>query len=361
MSSWIYCYTSTAVSLATLALLSTAGCGSPTSTSSSLRGAAGAGGRSALETNSGGNSGAVTSNQWIQATANAAFSPRAGHAVLNFNSQLWVIGGVENGTTLLNDVWSSADGITWSQVTQSAAFSARGNHCSVVFNNQMWVIGGKDTNGPLNDSWSSSDGSTWTQATSNAGFAKRYSHTGIVKDGKMWILGGNSVTVTYSSTVSLSDVWNSADGTTWTEAATASFTARGNHASAVHDNNMWVVGGHDYAPATPACCSDSWYSADGVLWTRAVTNASFGARVGHTLDEYSGEMWVIAGSDPTNGGAYGDVWYSTDGANWLQSTAMVGFAPRYRHASVVYNNEMWVIGGTNGSTWWNDVWYYDGS
>jgi hypothetical protein len=68
---------------------------------------------------------------------------------------MWVIGGY--GTTQpypRNDVWYSTNGATWTQATAAAAFTARFKHDSAVFNNKIWVIGGTDnSSNNLNDVW----------------------------------------------------------------------------------------------------------------------------------------------------------------------------------------------------------------
>ena len=62
--------------------------------------------------------------------------------------------------------------LTWTQATSAANWAERDYHASVVFNSNMWVLGGLNNGGTgnYNDVWSSSDGATWTQATSSAGW-----------------------------------------------------------------------------------------------------------------------------------------------------------------------------------------------
>ena len=214
---------------------------------------------------------------WTQAKAAAAFTPRAGHASVVFNNKMWVIGGwtydpetYEN--IRLNDVWSSSDGVNWTQATAAAAFSPRAFHTSVVFNNKMWVIGGsyddpetsEFTN--INDVWSSSDGVNWTQATATAAFSARSYHTSVVLGGKMWVIGG------YGNESDLNDVWSSPDGATWTRAtAAAAFFPRNGHASVVLGNKMWVIGGY----GNESDLNDVWSSSNGVTWTQATAAAAF--------------------------------------------------------------------------------------
>jgi hypothetical protein len=176
---------------------------------------------------------------WTQSTSAAQFSPRCGHASVSFNNKMWVIGGVgyqgPNNLVYYNDVWYSTDGATWVQATANAGFSPRRDYSSLVFNNKIWVIAGDcDSPGHGSDVWYSEDGITWIQATANAGFSPRHSHSSLVFDNKMWVIAGED----YSGGL-LSDAWYSTDGIIWTKITTnAGFSPRGSHTSVVFDNKM---------------------------------------------------------------------------------------------------------------------------
>jgi serine/threonine protein kinase len=61
-----------------------------------------------------------------------------------------------DGSTMLNDVWKSPNGINWTEMTSSAQWDERYIHSSVVHNNTMWVLGGWSGNTiRWNDAWSS--------------------------------------------------------------------------------------------------------------------------------------------------------------------------------------------------------------
>jgi YD repeat-containing protein len=67
---------------------------------------------------------------------------------------MWIFGGFDGVPGLLNDVWSSVDGIDWVESNSLAGWSAWGNHASVVFNEAVWVLGGDDVSlGSKNDVW----------------------------------------------------------------------------------------------------------------------------------------------------------------------------------------------------------------
>src|SRR4029453_17204348 len=87
---------------------------------------------------------------------------------LVFQNRMWLMGGRKvPGTESSNKVWSSPDGVEWTVVTASAGWSARLAPGFAVFRDRMWVLGGtedfyqnNDTT-LLNDVWSSADGRGW--------------------------------------------------------------------------------------------------------------------------------------------------------------------------------------------------------
>lgn len=113
------------------------------------------------------------------------------------------MGGVTNGSVLLNDVWNSTDGVNWNEVTGAAEFTPRGLFNCVVYGGAMWVISGEDSLGLEPDAWYSFDGNIWTKATSNGGFTGRYNSASVVFNNHMWIIAG------YTDVAGgpVSDVW----------------------------------------------------------------------------------------------------------------------------------------------------------
>ena len=50
--------------------------------------------------------------------------------------------------------------------------------------------GHNDIEASLSDVWYSTDGVSWTRATATPGWSERQAHTSVVFDGKMWVMGG---------------------------------------------------------------------------------------------------------------------------------------------------------------------------
>lgn len=254
---------------------------------------------------------------WIRVTPSGTiFSPRDGHSVVVFQNKLWVIGGWDGsiglgGTeTRLNDVWSSSDGVAWTKHVPASGiiFAPRSGQDVAVFANKLWVIGGSLQNSDANDVWSSPDGVTWTLVQASAAFSARRSQRVIAFANELWLTGGGTTTGT-------SDVWHSPDGVTWTQVnPVGSFPPRQRHESAVFNGRLYVVGGtsgEDYTTGTPY--SDVWSSADGTTWRQDATVPGFAARSQPALTVLGGELWLAGGFGLS---FFNDVWRSSDGVNW---------------------------------------------
>ncbi len=286
-------------------------------------------------------------------TREAQFSTRTEHGLIEFNGKLWVIGGfhASNGAVnggLLNDVWSSTDGVTWTEEVpnnSAESFTPRADHTTIVFDNKIWVIGGGGINSRLNDVWSSPDGKNWTQNIENAAFSERIGHTSVIFNNRIWIIGGRDVSSNY-----LNDIWSSSDGITWNlETGDAAFAPRGFHTNVVFHDKMWVIGGFDIVNGD---LNDVWSSSDGANWSLETINADFQPRRGHSSVVYKNRMWVIAGVIGN------DIWSSKDGIIWKQETEIVEFSRRAEQANSVFDDKLWIVGGWMGSLV-NDVWFFD--
>jgi len=285
-------------------------------------------------------------------TSEAQFSTRTEHSLIEFNDKLWVIGGyhASNGSVnggLMNDVWSSFDGITWTKEVpnnSSTSFTPRAKHATVVFQEKIWIIGGGSLDSPaLSDVWSSPDGTNWTKETDNAGFTGRAAHQVFVFNNQIWMIGGSGINSR------LADVWSTYDGINWTlRTGNAPFGMRSQHTSTGFQGKIWVIGGI----GNLGNLNDVWSSTDGINWSLETISADFAPRRGHSSVVYKDRIWVIAGN------LRNDLWSSKDGVNWNQETEIIYFRGRGEQASSIFNNKIWIIGGWMGSLL-NDVWVFD--
>jgi len=304
-------------------------------------------------------------NNWDELSHFAQFSPRLGARAVSFLGDMWIIGGATLNELDTNDVWRSSDGVNWSRVTTSTPiFSARDNHQVLVFNNRLWVIGGwgntTSVGGDgvrLNDVWSSADGVTWREETANAGFAPRISFAAAVFNAgagdRMWVIGGETATDTF-----VNDVWSSDDGINWIEeVSSADFSARGGHSVVAFGGNLWLFAGGNvgYADSNVAgtLTDEVWQSPDGRAWTPVGAGSRFAARYRQEALVHDGRMWVIGGSDAIS--VTNEVWWTSDGINWTQAMSAAKFSPRTSFSAVVHDNEIWVLTGYDSDRF-NDVW-----
>jgi hypothetical protein len=308
---------------------------------------------------------------WTQVAAAAAFPGRQVHGSALFDAgsgmRMWVAGGVDGGTTRMNDVWSSADGLSWSAATTAAAFPARQGHSLLshdedgagVQPRKLWVIGGWDGATVYGDVWNSTDGAAWNPVTT-APFAPRYAHASVVFDDgsgpgpRLWIIGGYDGVSTYN------DVWASRDGVIWTQiTASAGFSPRYYPSCTVYNNRIWLFGGGSGS----TYFTDVWSSADGAVWQQELATVPFAPRIGHVLLTHDdgtaagNRLWVVSGY----GGSYGfqpNVWSSADGKAWVLEDGNTPFGARAGHTSLSHLGRLWVIAGFSGTSMnvTNDVW-----
>lgn len=187
---------------------------------------------------------------WTQVTSSAQWSPRIAGGLVVFKDKLWLLGGTENyyfgnEKSLKNDVWSSEDGKTWKLETDHAGWSPRAYHQAVVLNDRLYVIAGGNyvpEYQVLNDVWSSADGINWRQENANAPWIARIWFSSVVYRDRMWVLGGWHKTGGHTN---LDDVWYSKDGKAWTQLKSdVVWKERHEHSTFVYQDKIWVTGGH---------------------------------------------------------------------------------------------------------------------
>ncbi|MBI2432731.1 MAG: hypothetical protein HYV26_07670, partial [Candidatus Hydrogenedentes bacterium] len=152
----------------------------------------------------------------------AEWSPRSGHALVVFEDKMLLMGGItSNG--LVNDVWSSRDGITWSIEATEAEWAPRQDHKVVSFDGNLYLVGGFSTLSTGADVWKSKDGKSWTRILEDAPWGVRAWHECVSFKKKLWLIGGMSASseekisgASLSSPTLTNDVWNSSDGIVWT-------------------------------------------------------------------------------------------------------------------------------------------------
>lgn len=310
-------------------------------------------------------------------TATDRFSPRRGHATVSFNNRLWVIGGTD-GSTFFNDVWSSSDGILWtpelahSEASGSTQFGGRTNHACAVFNGRIWLTGGYIDTGSgidvIDDVWSSADGVTWRLDSATAEYWARGDHNMFVFDGKLWMVAGQTYDGDGLETL-LNDAWYSSDGAHWTEASpVSSYFPRRLAAAGVIGGKMFIWGGYGTDAAGAAGpLGDIWYSTNGSSWALSTVAAPFAARHGAAHAVIDGKVWMMGGFGIAPTGfdeCLNDVWTSGDGISWYNllahdSTAAGRFTPRQQAGVAQAGGKVFLVGGEELYDILNDIWTFD--
>ena len=241
---------------------------------------------------------------------------------LVFQGRMWLMGGrTVPGTECSNKVWSSADGVAWELVAPSAGWSPRLAPGFVVFRDRMWVLGGttdfyhNNSQTLLNDVWSSADGKEWKLETANAGWSPRAHGQAVVFDNKMWVMGGGSRA---PQAEPLNDIWCSEDGVNWQQVTSAApWKPRLWFSAAVYRNHLWVLGGW----AEEGNFGDVWYSSDGQTWTELQSDVQWSKRHEHSAWVFQDKLWVGGGAAEPNYALNSEVWSLEIPRGWLEQQA----------------------------------------
>ncbi len=275
-----------------------------------------------------------------------------------------------NTTPARFGVYYTNNGTTWLRVRaadnkkDSLPLAAHGR--MATFRDKLWLLGGLTKDAVINKIWSSEDGTSWALSEA-ADPATRWSprerlNTVVFQD-KLWVIGGNLFPAGGNPALNgtaLNDVWNTADGVTWTKVtAAASFPARSNPAVFVYKDKIWLTGGLDN---NQQYLNDVWNTADGVTWTKVAAQTPPPARNGHKVLVNKTQLLLIGGAD--NGATYNDLWVSADdGLNWAQITdpddsrALPADFPRRAYFDAFTSNRViWILGGQNEGAGVQEVW-----
>ncbi len=298
---------------------------------------------------------------WSQVTTSASWTPRAGHAAVNFRNKLWVIGGLAQGVAPINDIWTSSDGRNWTLEANAVPWlDGRGRGRIVVFRDNLWVVGNYEGS---NDVWKSPDGVNWTQVTPTAPWGKRLGAGITVFDEKLWVLGGEDTT----SAADFNDVWNSSDGIQWTQVVEQSAWVPGYVNTIVFQNRLWVIGG--YFPYLVELqllwywVHEVAYSSTGDSWTSV---PSEGVGYFTALADFDNQLWDLDRSsfhEVFRTGTWiegsNEVWRSQDAAHW-QQMPNAPWTIRHNQGAAVFDGKLWILGGLSEGLLpciaKNDVW-----
>ncbi len=250
----------------------------------------------------------------------------------------------------------------WSCAASSAPFAKRVGHAVVSFGNCVYVIGGSTSADPgyyniggvLADVWRSNDGTHWQNVTYEARFGALYEHAAAVYDDKLWVLGGWRQD-TPSAGADVNDVWSTPDGENWTQMGTPEWVAREGHRAIAFGNKFWVLGG-SHKPTD--YFQDAWSTTNGNTWTQENLGQTpmWSGRYLPGVTVFNSELWVLGGNTSLSPFYLSDMWHSENGANWTLSGPSDAWSARDGFGCVAHNGELWVMGGAGSSGFFADAW-----
>ncbi len=319
----------------------------------------------------------VPEYEWIQVSLRAPFAARDGAGALVFKNKMWLLGGwnprdKEHFPRICsNDIWTSTNGAAWSLLKPNSFLDGsfepekdwEGRHTAgyVVFQNKLWIVGGDPIQKHYqSDVWNSADGTTWNHI--NPGqpvpWGPRVLQYTVAFKNKLWVMGGQTTPqFVPGKEVFYRDVWNSSDGVHWEQVIPKEpfWPQRGLiGGSAVFKDRIWILGGGTYD--TPGVqqrkyYNDVWSSADGVNWTCHLQAAPWAPREYHDVAVFDDRLWVCEGFHE-KGGNRNDVWHSADGVHWRE-VPNTPWKPRHAASLFVHDNALWMVAGNNMEP---DVW-----
>jgi len=181
---------------------------------------------------------------WVEIVRNAEFTPRYGHKAVAIGNNIYVIGGYD-GRQYYNEIWKSSDlGKTWGQIN-NVPFEERQGFGVINYNNEILLIGGQNQ-GILTDMWrTENQGQLWYKQP-NVPF-ELFEQEVVEVAGDLFV-------------VEQDHVWKSIDeGNTWEKVLFKSpFEERTGYGIVNIDKKLILFGGRN--PITRKYLNDVWVS-----------------------------------------------------------------------------------------------------
>lgn len=247
-------------------------------------------------------------------------------------------------------MYYSTDGITWEQ-----GESPSGKYSSIGYGDGRWIAWSSNKTFCYSD-----DGKAWTLGTNVSnrsadevvygnGVWYGTSFGGLIysaNGGTYWLAAQGTVGENYFSSVTTVNgvwlagspqkgLWCSADGKTWSEAASDAGYLR----DAAYANGTWVA----------ACINGLYYSVDGTTWVASNITGDYNCTACGIA--YADGLWVAT--------TYGGACYSEDGMTWTESNWWN--ARDSTNKPPVYGDGIWVSQpkySEDGKTWTNGYFLY---
>lgn len=213
-------------------------------------------------------------------------------------------------------------------------------HTMLDFDGRFWVIGGQSVFVGSRKVFVSTDAFAWAEVGTDALPAALNDHASAVFNERMWVIGGFVPGVPPDAGVK-SAVYSSIDGATWAHVGDLPM-AIGGASCLVFGNELWLIGGYD---ENSVGLRKVFHSADGVTWTEAGSDALPIALYDLGAAVLNGAIWVLGGFSDTLGDASRRVYRSTDGTTWAEVGTEALPVALDGPSVVVFDQQLWLIGG----------------
>lgn len=288
------------------------------------------------------------------------------------NSDLYMFGGLAEGTDL-NSLWLF-DLITadWSNITPTASPSARDSHTMCAIGSNLYLFGGKNgtititsldydplfqgfittpANPPLGDFWQfDTISDVWTLLTPTTTPPARCLHGMVANNSTLYLFGGYSASLT-----NLSDFWmydTSQSSPAWQripQSATQP-SARCSFGMGIINNNLFIFSGSNDGIFLSDCWQ--WRMSDN-SWSQ-LGNTPF-ALENMSVCTINSDLYVFGGLD-SNQLIRSDLW-KFDGLNWTHIMPYNNPLPaRVQHSATAVGTNLYIFGGVGNTSNHNDLW-----
>lgn len=243
--------------------------------------------------------------------------------------------------------WQSSTGKAWVKMPLSNAINNHAFLDYVQFKGAVYGLGYFDGNIEQftfrPDIFRTSDFQKWETISTSSNLPKRFFYRPFVFKDKIWIIGGEDKATKFG------DIWNSADGITWTKRREAAGFGKRSGSQIVELNGTLYL-----------LNNDVWSSTDGLDWKLVTNEIVKGEEIfGYTAIVFDGKIWLLGCN--RNGRFASEVLASGDGKTWTAERAP--WSPRGGIAAVVFDNKIYMTGGKYGGTpdqvefiYSNDLW-----
>lgn len=298
---------------------------------------------------------------WSNTTAMPG--PLMGHAAVNYNDRVYVIGGTNSNGIDTKKVWYASVNASGSLSgwTETASLpKAMSQHSSVAYNGRIYVIGGNSAGSGIADVYYAlvnGDGTlgAWNVATSLPAFLQR--HSSVANNGYVYVFAGNSTGGCCTSTVRYAPI--NADGTLGVWANTTSLFYGQEIPVVFYNGYVYAVGGSD-GSLPVRNVRYALVNANGSIGTWNNTTLLPQAVASQVAFAHNGYLYSIGGEVAT-GGDTENIYYAPISPNgsvgsWNTSPNQL-LRPLRDHAGLINNGYVYIFGGKAGPYAFPDVSY----